>query len=114
MSAPSEELLSVSEPTPEAQPTTEQPVAKASKALAGTDPTLEAALAGDDFEASLKEPSEGDVISGVIVHIDKEGILVDVGAKSEGLVRPNEISRAGMEFEEELAVGDPVRVVVIG
>jgi 4-hydroxy-3-methylbut-2-enyl diphosphate reductase len=65
-----------------------------------------------DFEASLREPEDGDVIDGVIVHIDRDGILVDVGAKSEGLVRPNEISRAGEQ--EELHNGDHVRVVVIG
>lgn len=77
------------------------------------DNSLAAAMAGADFEASLQEPSEGDVISGVIVHIDKEGILVDVGAKSEGLVRPNEISRGGTD-EEELATGQTIKVVVIG
>jgi len=70
-------------------------------------------MAGADFEASLQEPSEGDVISGVIVHIDKEGILVDIGAKSEGLVRPNEISR-GPGNDEELIVGETIKVVVIG
>jgi 4-hydroxy-3-methylbut-2-enyl diphosphate reductase len=70
------------------------------------------AMDGDDFEASLKEPAEGDVIEGVIVHIDKDGILVDIAAKSEGLIKPNEISRGGQE--EELQVGETVRVVVIG
>lgn len=69
-------------------------------------------MAGDEFEASLREPEEGDVIDGVIVHIDRDGILVDVGAKSEGLVKPNEISRAGEQ--EELHTGDHVKVVVIG
>lgn len=70
-------------------------------------------MAGDEFEASLREPQEGDVIDGVIVHIDRDGILVDVGAKSEGLIKPNEISRIGGE-QEELHTGDAVRVVVIG
>jgi small subunit ribosomal protein S1 len=71
-----------------------------------------AAMDGDDFEASLKEPAEGDVIEGVIVHIDKDGILVDIAAKSEGLIKPNEISRGGQE--DELQIGETVRVVVIG
>ena len=71
-------------------------------------------MAGADFEASLQEPAEGDVIRGTIVHIDKDGILVDVGAKSEGLVRPNEISRGGLDDEEQLAVGQDIKVVVIG
>jgi 4-hydroxy-3-methylbut-2-enyl diphosphate reductase len=74
---------------------------------------LSADMAGADFEASLQEPSEGDVVSGIIVHIDKEGVLVDIGAKSEGLVRPNEISR-GPVNEEELTVGETIKVVVIG
>jgi ribosomal protein S1 len=82
---------------------TEQPLSSA--------PTAPA-MDGDDFEASLKEPAEGDVIEGVIVHIDKDGILVDIAAKSEGLIRPNEISRGGQD--EELQVGQTVRVVVIG
>ncbi|MDR3707883.1 MAG: 30S ribosomal protein S1 [Capsulimonadaceae bacterium] len=77
------------------------------------DAALAAAMGGADFEASLQEPTEGDVISGVIVHIDKEGILVDVGAKSEGLVRPNEISRSAAD-DEELIVGQTIKVVVIG
>lgn len=90
-----------------------QPVAVAQDAEVTMDNSLEAAMAGMDFESSLQEPAEGDVISGIIVHIDKEGILVDVGAKSEGLVRPNEISRGGSD-EEELAVGQTIKVVVIG
>jgi ribosomal protein S1 len=70
------------------------------------------AMDGDDFEASLKEPAEGDVIEGIIVHIDKDGVLVDIAAKSEGLIKPNEISRGGQD--EELQIGETVRVVVIG
>jgi 4-hydroxy-3-methylbut-2-enyl diphosphate reductase len=67
---------------------------------------------GDDFEASLKEPVEGDVIEGVVVHMDKDGVLVDIAAKSEGLIKPNEISRGGQD--DELQVGETIRVVVIG
>jgi len=67
-----------------------------------------------DFESALAEPSEGDVVSGVIVHKDRDGaLLVDIGAKSEGLVRPNEVSRGGLD-EEEPQVGDRIKVVVIG
>ena len=90
-----------------------RPAAKAAKAPAAQTSGGQG-MAGDDFEASLQEPSEGDVITGIIVHIDKDGILVDVGAKSEGLVRPNEISRGGVEEEEQLTVGQEIKVVVIG
>ncbi len=72
-------------------------------------------MEGDAFEASFKEPAEGDVVEGVIVQMDRDGLLVDVGAKSEGLVRPNEISRGPLEEgEAEIKVGDTIKVVVIG
>ena len=68
-----------------------------------------------DFESAIGEPSEGEVVRGTIVHKDRDGaLLVDIGAKSEGLVRPNEVSRGNIEGEEEPKVGDEIRVVVIG
>lgn len=69
--------------------------------------------AGSDYAGSFRTLSEGDVVKGEIVRIDREGILVDVGQKSEGLIKPQEMGR---ESEEEgpLAVGDSVDVMVMG
>ena len=36
-----------------------------------------------DYSNTFRELTEGDVVPGVVVHIDKEGVLVDVGTKSE-------------------------------
>src|SRR5437016_3938727 len=50
----------------------------------------------DEFAASMAQGGsfralkEGDVVRGVVVHIDREGVLVDVGTKPEGLIPPNE------------------------
>ena len=67
-----------------------------------------------DFENSLRELRPGSVVKGTIVHIDSDGILVDVGTKSEGLIRPNEISREPItNLEEEFPVGSEILVVVL-
>lgn len=68
-----------------------------------------------DYESMFKELSDGDVVTGTVVHIDKDGVLVDVGSKSEGVIRPNELSREPFEsMEEVVKVNDSVKVVVIG
>lgn len=69
-----------------------------------------------DFDDSVRELRPGSVVKGTVVHIDSDGILVDVGTKSEGLVRPNEISREPLSreaLEAEFPVGSEIRVVVL-
>lgn len=69
---------------------------------------------GGDFENSTRELRNGSLVKGTIVHIDSDGILVDVGTKSEGLIRPNEISREPIaNMEEEFPVGSEILVVVL-
>ncbi len=72
-------------------------------------------LSQSDFESMFKELAEGDVVVGTVVHIDKDGVLVDVGSKSEGIIRPNELSREPYDnIEDVVQVNEPVKVVVIG
>ncbi len=67
-----------------------------------------------DYSRTFLELSEGDVVNGVVVHIDREGVLVDVGTKSEGIVRPNELSRqSGVNPEDIVQVGDKIDVYVM-
>ncbi len=73
------------------------------------------AVRQSDYENMFKELAEGDVVTGTVVHIDKDGVLVDVGSKSEGVIRPNELSREPFEnIEDVVKVNDSVKVVVIG
>lgn len=68
-----------------------------------------------DFESMFRELAEGDVVVGTVVHIDKDGVLVDVGSKSEGIIRPNELSKEPFDnIEDVVKVGDEIKVVVIG
>lgn len=78
-------------------------------------PRDERAMNQADFESMFKELAEGDVVVGTVVHIDKDGVLVDVGSKSEGIIRPNELSREPYDnIEDVVQVNEPVKVVVIG
>src|SRR5439155_12526981 len=67
-----------------------------------------------DYNQTFRKLSEGDVVKGVVVHIDREGVLVDVRTKSEGLIPPNELSREpGMNVDDIVKVGDRIDVYVL-
>lgn len=66
---------------------------------------------GQEYAGTFRTLTEGEVVRGEIVRIDREGILVDVGQKSEGLIKPQELGRE--DPEEGLAVGDSVDVMVM-
>jgi 4-hydroxy-3-methylbut-2-enyl diphosphate reductase len=67
-----------------------------------------------DYNDTFRRLSEGDVVNGVVVHIDREGVLVDVGTKSEGIIRLNELTtRPVASPEEVVSVGDRIDVYVM-
>ncbi|HVC32884.1 MAG TPA: S1 RNA-binding domain-containing protein [Chloroflexota bacterium] len=53
----------------------------------------------------------GDLLDGVVVSIDRDGVLVDIGAKSEGFIPLADAQ--SMINGHELSVGDPVIVAVV-
>ncbi len=55
---------------------------------------------------------ERQIVQGTVVRVDSEGVLVDVGAKSEGFIPPKELSASG-EAVEGIAVGDRIDVYVM-
>ncbi|OQX25413.1 MAG: 30S ribosomal protein S1 [Desulfobacteraceae bacterium IS3] len=64
----------------------------------------------DMYEESFKRFAEGEVVTGRIISVDKDHVLVDIGYKSEGQIRIN-------EFKDEhgniaVNVGDVVEVMV--
>lgn len=106
-----EESAVPEEPAPAPDPAL---AAAAAEPAADMDLDTEAERTRADYERSFPTLSEGDVVPGVVVHIDREGVLVDVGAKSEGLIRLNELSREGnLQAEEVVSVGDRIDVYVM-
>jgi transcriptional accessory protein Tex/SPT6 len=86
-------------------------------AAANEDGELDAASLMEQF---LNDPSHdykslkyGDVMDGVIMHLDREEILVDIGSKSEGIVPSREYSSLSADERQSLAVGDTILVFVV-
>ncbi|MEO7664827.1 MAG: S1 RNA-binding domain-containing protein, partial [Candidatus Limnocylindrales bacterium] len=78
----------------------------------GPEPTtMEELLAEQDGD--IKSFKHGDVVEGTVVRIDKDEILVDIGAKSEGVVSNRELFGRHGESQPALAIGDTVLVYVL-
>ena len=73
--------------------------------------TMEELLAEQD--ADIKSFKHGDVVEGTVVRIDRDEILVDIGAKSEGVVSNRELYGRHAESSPQLGVGDVVLVYVL-
>jgi small subunit ribosomal protein S1 len=105
-SAPAAVAAHEIEDAPAAEPTA------AELRRAGPEPTtMEELLAEQDGD--IKSFKSGDVVDGTVVRIDKDEILVDIGAKSEGVVSNRELFGRHGESQPALAVGDTVLVYVL-
>jgi small subunit ribosomal protein S1 len=71
---------------------------------------MEALLRASANPISIKR---GDVVEGVIVRIDQDEILVDIGLKSEGVLSTKELPASGYGSFNELHLNDKVLVYVI-
>jgi small subunit ribosomal protein S1 len=63
--------------------------------------------------AAYPELRRGEIIEGVVVGTDRDGILVDIGAKSEGVVPPQEMHCLQPEGPSRLNSGDKVLVFIV-
>src|ERR1700720_3656128 len=63
-------------------------------------------------EEAFKTPNHGDIVDGIVVRVDPDEVLVDIGAKSEGVISNRELAARG-EAPVELTPGDEVKVYVI-
>jgi small subunit ribosomal protein S1 len=64
----------------------------------------------DLYEESFKRFAEGEVVTGRIISVDKDHVLVDIGYKSEGQISINEFREENGEIKAE--VNDKVEVMV--
>jgi ribosomal protein S1 len=69
--------------------------------------------AGEEVDlAQMPALAERQIVQGTVVRVDSEGVLVDVGAKSEGFIPPKELSARG-DAVEGITVGDKIDVYVM-
>jgi small subunit ribosomal protein S1 len=66
------------------------------------------------IEESLKDFKEGDILTGTIVKIDRDEVLVDIGYKSEGVIPSKELSiRHDVDPSEVSTLGEVVEALVL-
>ncbi len=58
-------------------------------------------------------PKNGDIRKGIIVAINEQDIIIDLGLKRDGLVPPDELAKLSDEERAELAVNDEIDVYII-
>jgi ribosomal protein S1 len=72
-----------------------------------------------EFERLLEESfnykfEQGDIVTGDVVRIERDGVLVDVGGKSEGFVPVKEISNMPVDsIDEVVKVGDRLEFYIL-
>jgi small subunit ribosomal protein S1 len=67
-----------------------------------------------NYDITINIFEEGDIVTGEVVRIDKDEILVDIGYKSEGVIPANELSiRKSVSTENEVSVGDKIDALVM-
>ncbi|HDP69219.1 MAG TPA: 30S ribosomal protein S1, partial [Actinobacteria bacterium] len=67
-----------------------------------------------DYDSTIKFFNEGDLITGTVVKIDKNEVLVDVSYKSEGVIPLRELSvKRDVDPREVVSVGDEIETLVL-
>ena len=62
----------------------------------------------------LGEVGRNDIVTGTVVKIDNDEVLVDIGGKSEGIISARELSfTKNVNPEDVVKIGDEIRVMVI-
>jgi small subunit ribosomal protein S1 len=67
-----------------------------------------------NYDATFAPFEEGEVVSGRVVRIDNDEVLVDIGYKSEGVIPSNELSiRKNVDPRDEVEMGEEVDALVL-
>jgi len=119
---PPHDAASGEEPPGGVDTPTPEPAGAAGEDAAPAAPDADAAMPDEMDMAALLESASigqprqlkrGDVIEGVVMSVERDGLLVDIGFKSEGIVPTGEMHSLGSDPLSKVAVGDKVHVFVV-
>ncbi len=66
------------------------------------------------IDATIRPFGDGDLVTGTIVKIDKEEVLVDIGYKSEGVIPAHELSiKHDIDPSEVVSLGETIEALVL-
>jgi small subunit ribosomal protein S1 len=85
---------------------------------AGTKVAVNDIGSSDDFLAAVDETikyfNDGDIVEGVIVKVDRDEVLLDIGYKTEGVIPSRELSiKHDVDPNEVVKVGDEIEALVL-
>lgn len=67
------------------------------------------------IDESMKEYFVGDIVNGTVVQIDREGILLDIGCKTEGHIPKKEVTAKRIfDIHDVVSIGQVIQATVIG
>jgi small subunit ribosomal protein S1 len=67
-----------------------------------------------NYDLTIPDFEEGDVVTGYVVRVDKDEVLVDIGFKSEGVIMLSELSiRKSVNVFDEVHIGEEVDALVM-
>ena len=76
-----------------------------------TNQTMEDLLSQEEY--NYQRPKRGEIRTGTVVLVEPDEIVVDVGAKREGVVSPQDLERLSPEERAAISVGDEIPVCVV-
>ena len=66
------------------------------------------------IDATIKDFNDGDIVEGVIVKVDRDEVLLDIGYKTEGVIPSRELSiKHDVDPSDVVKVGDQVEALVL-
>jgi len=66
------------------------------------------------IEGTMVSVEDGQLVNGIVVKIDKDEVLLDIGYKSEGVIPSRELSiRNDVDPHEIVSLGDTVEALVL-
>ncbi|MEY2426080.1 MAG: small subunit ribosomal protein, partial [Actinomycetota bacterium] len=75
---------------------------------------LEGMSLEDAMAATIVEFEDGDLVTGTVVKVDKDEVLLDIGFKSEGVIPSRELSiRHDVNPSEIVSLGEEIEALVL-
>ena len=66
------------------------------------------------IDATIKYFNDGDLVEGIVVKVDRDEVLLDIGYKTEGVIPSRELSiKHDVDPSEVVTVGDSVEALVL-
>src|SRR6266498_3254289 len=68
----------------------------------------------DAIDETIKYFNDGDIVEGVIVKVDRDEVLLDIGYKTEGVIPSRELSiKHDVNPDDVVKVGDQIEALVL-